>query len=246
MVAIAEQFLAAEGSELGDSVFKGSQFKGSERCQLMLHVDAGSVGSVSLDANLDGRWIGHEAAKCLACDASMVVVEEDEVGNVLNIGRRSRVIPAGMSRALSIRDQGRCQFPGCCESHFVEGHHIQHWANGGETKLDNLVTLCSFHHRELHRGHFFLSIEPEGLGKQFSERRFSERLVFSRGDHGFKEGEAVIAGNPACVVHSSSELPWAFRRDVSTGSAVTRWQGERMDLGMAVDGLLCKSGMSVN
>lgn len=88
----------------------------------MLHVHAGS----DLDANLYGRWIGHEAAKCLACDASMVVVEEDDVGNVLSIGRRSRVISAGMSRALSIRDQGRCQFPGCCESRFVEGHHI-HW-----------------------------------------------------------------------------------------------------------------------
>ena len=162
---------------------------------MMLHVHAGS----DLDANIDGRWIGHEAAECLACDASMVVVEEDEVGNVLNIGRRSRVIPAGMSRALSIRD----------------------------------------------RGHFFLSLEPEGLGKQFSERRFSERLVFSRGDHGFKEGEAVITGNPACVVHSSSELPWAFRRDITVDSAVTRWWGERMDLGVAVEGLLVKSGFSL-
>ncbi|GHD21345.1 hypothetical protein GCM10007052_32020 [Halioglobus japonicus] len=27
-----------------------------------------------------------------------------------------------------------------------------HWSEGGETSLDNLVTLCRFHHRQLHRG----------------------------------------------------------------------------------------------
>lgn len=101
---------------------------GAERCQMMLHIHTGSGVSAGLEANLDGRWIGFEAAKRLASDASLVVVEEDEVGNVLNIGRRSRIIPAGMSRALSIRDDGRCQFPGCCESRYVEGHHIVHCA----------------------------------------------------------------------------------------------------------------------
>ena len=233
MVAIAQQFLA-EGS-LHES---GASFKGSERCQLMLHVHTAINAGTS--ANLDGRWLPNEAAKRLACDASLVVVEEDEWGNVLNIGRRSRIIPAGMSRALSIRDGGHCQFPGCCESHFVEGHHIKHWADDGETELDNLVTLCSYHHRELHRGHFFLSLKPD-----VSSSRFAERLVFSRGDHDHKEGEAVIEANPCCAVHYSNELPWSLCRDIDVSTAVTRWQGERMDLGMAVEGLLVKSGFSL-
>jgi hypothetical protein len=113
-VAIAEQFLAQ-----GDSgaALKGTEFKGSERCQLMLKVHTGSGSS---SAHLDSRWLGHNSAKCLACDASLVVVEKDKVGNVLNIGRRSRVIPDTMSRALAVRDQCCCQFPGCCESRFVE------------------------------------------------------------------------------------------------------------------------------
>ncbi|MBQ0732299.1 MAG: HNH endonuclease [Oleispira antarctica] len=34
---------------------------------------------------------------------------------------------------------------------------MKHWADGGDTKLDNLVTLCRHHHRELHKGSFFLS-----------------------------------------------------------------------------------------
>ncbi len=244
LVAIAEQFLAAEHSNLGSL-----KLAGSERCQLMLHVHTGASldGSLdaSLDASLDGKWLGHDAAKCLACDASLVVVEEDDVGNVLNIGRRSRIIPAGMSRALSVRDQGHCQFPGCCESHYVEGHHIQHWAEGGETKLDNLVTLCRYHHRELHRGHFFLSVKPQSDDKV---KHFRERLIFSRGGtaldgHHFNEGEVLIEGNPICAVHSRTEIPWSICRNVQVDSAVTRWQGERMDLGMAVEGLVWRSGL---
>lgn len=254
LVAIAEQFLAQEnsGDAFKDSQLKGSQFKGSERCQLMLHVHAGS-DAIPSSAHLDGRWLGHNAAMCLACDASLVVVEEDEVGNVLNIGRRSRVIPAAMSRALVVRDQGHCQFPGCCESRFVEGHHIKHWAEGGETRLDNLVTLCRYHHRELHRGHFFLSVKPATENSDTegaAALRFSERLSFSRGGlhvngQPFKEGEVVIEGHPACAVHASNELPWSICRGIGVETAVTRWQGERMDLSMAVEGLLHKSGLRV-
>jgi hypothetical protein len=36
----------------------------------------------------------------------------------------------------------------------VDGHHIQHWSQGGETTLENLTLLCTFHHRLLHEGGF--------------------------------------------------------------------------------------------
>ncbi|MCC5874431.1 MAG: HNH endonuclease [Gammaproteobacteria bacterium] len=35
-----------------------------------------------------------------------------------------------------------CRFPGCHRTKFVDGHHIEHWADGGETRLDNLVSVC--------------------------------------------------------------------------------------------------------
>jgi hypothetical protein len=141
----------------------------------------------------------------LACDASMVVVEEDAVGNMLNIGRRSRVIPAGMTLALSIRDGGRCQFPGCCESRYVEGHHIVRWANGGETKLVNLVTMYRFHHRELHCRKFFLSLKAEAGESEGCKQLFAERLCFSPAGMAFngrvyKEGEVVIAAHTRDLV----------------------------------------------
>jgi hypothetical protein len=58
---------------------------------------------------------------------------------------------------LEVRDRG-CRFPGC-GSRFTDAHHIRHWADGGPTRLDNLVLLCGAHHRLLHEGGFRL--EPD-------------------------------------------------------------------------------------
>jgi hypothetical protein len=143
LIAITEHYLASANSV--SSIDSITSLKGAERCQLIMHVRAGSLNQSEgqgADADLDGRWLLPSEARRIACDAGLLVVEEDSVGNVLNIGRRSRIIPPSMSRALTIRDGG-CQFPGCCETRYVEGHHIKHWADGGDTKLDNLVTLCT-------------------------------------------------------------------------------------------------------
>ena len=41
------------------------------------------------------------------------------------------------------------QFPGCGARRFLHCHHIRHWPLG-PTDLDNLVLLCSYHHRLVH------------------------------------------------------------------------------------------------
>jgi hypothetical protein len=253
LIAIAEHYLAS-GSDGSQGL---SSLKGAERCQLVMHVRAGSLNASSADlgANLDGRWLIPNAARRLACDAGLLVVQEDEVGNVLDIGRKTRIIPPAMSRALAIRDGG-CQFPGCCESRYTEGHHIKHWADGGETKLDNLVTLCRYHHRELHKGSFFLSVKPEAhvlaakKSKDDKPVRFVERLCFSKVDRYFdspfnRSEDFVISANPAkftCACCESSDLsktlPRLIYNSIDENTAVTKWAGEGMDLGMAVDGLL--------
>lgn len=255
LIAISEHYLASANTS--SSTLPLASLKGAERCQLILHVQAGSLNErKNQDANLDGRWLIPNAARRIACDAGLLVVEEDEVGNVLNIGRRSRTIPPAMSRALAIRDGG-CQFPGCCETRYVEGHHIKHWADGGETKLDNLVTLCRYHHRELHKGSFFLSVNPASnnliTGKP---QRFVERLCFSKIEKFWnapfnrsKQDKNIIAANPAtftCACCDSSAIdselkdaiPNEIYHSIDEKTAVTKWAGEQMDLGMAIDGLL--------
>ncbi|MGH8167420.1 MAG: DUF222 domain-containing protein, partial [Woeseiaceae bacterium] len=101
----------------------------------------------------DGPHVSAETSRRLACDASVVTLLDDENGEPLSIGRKSRVIPPAIRRALRFRDQG-CRFPGCTHRHFVDGHHIKHWADGGETSLRNLVQLCRFHHRLVHERDF--------------------------------------------------------------------------------------------
>jgi hypothetical protein len=80
-----------------------------------------------------------------------VAILEDGQGEPLGVGRKTRTIPPALRRALASRDGGYV-FPGCTHKRYVDGHHLQHWADGGTTKLANLVTLCRFHHRAVHEG----------------------------------------------------------------------------------------------
>jgi hypothetical protein len=156
--------------------------KGSERCQVVLHVDVNTLreqrsgvccahGKAHFE---DKPWLSPATARRLSCDASLVTVLEDEPGQVLNVGRRSRIVPPHIRRALRERD-GVCQYPGCHESQYVDAHHIQHWADGGETSLDNLVTLCRNHHRQLHRGCF--DVRLEGVSAERQGRRSGVSIV---------------------------------------------------------------------
>jgi hypothetical protein len=83
------------------------------------------------------------AEQALACDAGVVDVIEDGCGTPLSVGRKRRTIAGALKRALHKRDR-TCTYPGCANHLYLEGHHIKHWADGGETSLDNGLLLCSF------------------------------------------------------------------------------------------------------
>ena len=139
----------------------------ADRYQVMLHVSAetlqedisGDVSAVTsnpLDEEIshleNGPHVSAETSRRICCDSSISpLVNRGQ--SPLNIGRKSRVIPPPMRRALRARDEN-CRFPGCTHRHFIDGHHIKHWADGGETGLDNLVLLCRHHHRLVHEGGF--------------------------------------------------------------------------------------------
>ena len=167
-------------------------------------------------------------ARRLACDASLLTVLEDTDGNVLNVGRRTRTIPPAIRHALTLRDQG-CRFPGCCEMRFVDAHHIHHWCEGGETRLNNLILQCRHHHRLLHQEGFeivqgaagFEFVRPDG-------REFPHAL------------STQFAQSDECV--DSSLFIEAEDHTLGLGidarTAVTLWQGQTMDYGFAVGTLM--------
>lgn len=100
----------------------------------------------------DAGPISSEAARRLACDASVSRVITRGSSEPLDVGRRTQVVPAGIRRAVVVRDRG-CRFPGCDRPQgWSDAHHVVHWAHGGDTALSNLVLLCRRHHRLVHHG----------------------------------------------------------------------------------------------
>jgi hypothetical protein len=188
----------------------------ADRQQVVLHVDTatlrGDAGDLcELD---DGSPLAAETARRLACDASLVrVVERD--GVPLKLGRKTRVISPALRRALNARDRG-CRFPGCASRRFLDAHHIEHWATGGATDLDNLVQLCSQHHRLLHEGRYGITGRPGG------------RLTFTR-----RDGRAMTPC-PARLHGSPAPLQRTRRPD----ACVSLNTGERLDLDLGVQAML--------
>jgi hypothetical protein len=100
-----------------------------------------------------------ELIRLVACDASVGRIVFGSGSEVLDVGRRTRVIPAGLRRAVVARDR-HCVVSGCGRSaRWCDVHHIVLWADGGETAIENLCLLCRFHHTSVHLG--LLTLEAE-------------------------------------------------------------------------------------
>ena len=148
-----------------------------DRYQVVLHVDAAAVqsageedvapsiasyaGQAVLELNEGATNVSAETSRRIACDAALVAMRHAPDGAVLDVGRKTRTIPPAIRRALLARDR-HCQFPGCTAGR-CDGHHIQHWADGGPTRLDNLTLLCRRHHRAVHEGGFTMVQRDDGV-----------------------------------------------------------------------------------
>lgn len=87
----------------------------------------------------------------ILCDAGISRIVTVGRSEVLDVGRRTRTVSPAQRRALVIRDGG-CSWSGCDRPpRWCDAHHVEHWANGGPTTLDNLTLLCRRHHRMAHQ-----------------------------------------------------------------------------------------------
>ena len=196
---------------------------GGDRHEIVVHVDAETLGNDTPGrCGLEhGPALAAETARRLCCDAGLVLMTDDAKGDPLNVGRKTRTIPPALRRALQARDRGCC-FPGCPNRRYVDGHHVKHWAHGGATKLSNLVSLCHYHHRQVHEGGMTVSRQRDGTWRFVSA-----------------SGQVIRTRAPVCtswkhLLETHADL--AIRIDPTT--AVTRWTGERMDYGLALESLL--------
>jgi hypothetical protein len=120
-----------------------------DRATVVVHTTADALASGAGGEVEDGPPLHTDTVRRLLCDARVQVVAEDPAGNAIGLGRISREPSAAMVRQVRYRDRG-CRFPGCGTRAYTQAHHIRWWRHGGRTDVENLLLICSFHHRLVH------------------------------------------------------------------------------------------------
>jgi hypothetical protein len=224
----AEQRRADALGLVAESALAGGLDPGTrgDRYQVVVHVDAEALpaGSDRGGSTLeDGQHVSAETSRRLACDAAKVVMTHGANGSVLDVGRRTRTVPPALRRALAHHDAG-CRFPGCGLK-LCDAHHVEHWADGGSTKLDNLVQLCRRHHRAVHEEGFAVELTAGG------EARFR------------RPGGRVIEEAPALPAIGGHALDGLLRRlaresiQVNAAASLPTWEGGPVDYNVAAQSL---------
>jgi Domain of unknown function (DUF222)/HNH endonuclease len=173
-------------------------------------------------------FLSRETVRRLSCDAGVVEVVEDDHGVPLSVGRKRRTIAGALKRALHKRDTA-CTYPGCTNRIFLEGHHIQHWADGGETSLKNAILLCSLHHRYVHEYGYAIEFGAD------------QRPQF-RNPHG-----RLVAAVPACP--KTVDLGWPRIHaenaplEIDAETIACEWDGKPVNYGAIVGHLVVADGL---
>jgi hypothetical protein len=232
---IADTYLAQRGEDTG----AGSS---ADRYQVVVHVDQAILSDACPAVDDEphrcelesGPAVALDTARRLACDSTVIGIIEGSGGEPLDIGRKSRSIPPALSRALRARDGG-CRFPGCDRTRFTDGHHVKHWADGGETKLSNLITLCGFHHRLVHEGGYGVAATDDGL---FVFTRPDGRRVEESGAKCFRGN---IAPRAADLGFEETLRLYMLNREaglaIKPETGACQWTGEPMDYSMAIESM---------
>jgi 5-methylcytosine-specific restriction endonuclease McrA len=162
----------------------------------------------------DGPAISVTTAHMLGCTAALSWMLHHRDGTILDLGRRRRRPTSAQRRAARERDHGRCRYPGC-ESRHTDLHHIQHWANGGPTSLDNLINLCKRHHTLIHDRGYLIAAQPGGT------------FTFYQPDG------TPLPSSPALPAQTGT-LEDCHDADITPDTIIPYWYGERLDLDHAI------------
>ncbi len=125
-------------------------------------------------ASVGGRFpVGPELIERVLCTGSVEVADVTSRAKPLGVGRRTRVVPRKLRRAVLHRDLGSCVMDGCTSTYRLEAHHVIPWSEGGPTEADNLATLCWFHHH----------VAVHGQGRRLDPDSPPHRRRFLREEH---------------------------------------------------------------
>lgn len=163
--------LGASQAQVGDTTgitTDWARARGEAFCELIEHLPtdhlhpktaATLVVTVAEDALRDALRVAHldtggvlsaGEARRLACTSGLLPAVLGGASLPLDLGRSSRLFSEAQRTALGLKHR-TCAADGCERSYaWSELHHLDEWAKGGVTDLDNALALCHFHHRRIH------------------------------------------------------------------------------------------------
>jgi hypothetical protein len=112
--------------------------------------DSGHTSDLAGDLERHGL-IDRTTVQRIACDATIAIAVDDDVGHTMYEGRARRFPTEAQRREVMRRDR-HCRFPGCTNVTFTNVHHVIPWEPEGRTDLDNLALICLHHHHLVHSG----------------------------------------------------------------------------------------------
>ena len=197
-----------------------------DRYLVVIHAKASTLG---LNAWMEGGGpIAPSRLAEILCDQPLSLLIEDDDDNPLYLGRTTKTLNRRQRRALRYRDGRCCRVPGCLNTRRLNGHHVAWWERDkGPTDIDNLVSLCPFHHSLVHKGKLFIKVDGDG------------RFVFSLPD-----GTVLVDAPETSPVQTTIEEANATA-GVRVATAPLPGEGDRQDLALTLDGLLLSFGLLV-
>ncbi len=163
-VAIFRHALTTDGQE-GSSPSghsSGQQFSSGKGPHVLLTADFATLaesGGTKGVAVVGGPRVGINALEEALCNGSVSLDVNLDDGRVLGLGHATDVIPPRERQHVLARDGG-CTADGCQNRYHLEVHHIVPRSRGGGHDLDNLTTLCWYHHHVVVHGMGY-TIDPD-------------------------------------------------------------------------------------
>ncbi len=125
---------------------------GGEKPHIVLHTDLPALQGLAggLHETENGQIVDIDLLRMTACDCSVTRIVFGPDSEVLDVGRKTRVWTTAQRRAIIARDR-HCQGPGCwAKPSHCDIHHLNHWADHGETNIEDGKLFCRPCHIQEH------------------------------------------------------------------------------------------------
>ena len=180
------------------------------------------LGRIPIDGGDDGDTLSKARAEAIRCDAECSHAEGDAI---------DAKTPAPMRKRVLHRDDHRCR---CCGSgRGLEAHHIEFRADGGRTRMWNLLSLCNGCHSLVHARLLLLA------GKTQKKVRFVDaegRLLARAREYASPEALHRLAHPQRILPPTASSGPEATTLANVPAVVDTTWWQRHLDLIRSRDG----------